>query len=69
MIKKILILIASLPILVYLFLQFFKIGSKDTILFYNDVFWYLIVYGLLVTLFFIIHAKRNVKLNRGSKTF
>ncbi|MCK4699297.1 MAG: PLDc N-terminal domain-containing protein [Bacteroidales bacterium] len=69
MIIKILILIAALPTPVYMFLLFFHIGSDDTILFYIDILLYFIVYGLLVTIYFIIHAKRNVKLNRGSKTF
>ena len=69
MIKKILILIAALPTPVYMFLLLFKIGSEDTILFYIDILLYPIIYGLLVILFFVIHAKRNNNLNRGSKTF
>ncbi|MCK4700150.1 MAG: hypothetical protein KAT38_07435 [Bacteroidales bacterium] len=69
MIKKILLLIAALITPVYLFLLLYNIGSEETILFYYDILLYLIVYGLLVTLFFIIHAIRNVKLNKGSRKF
>ena len=69
MIKKILLLIAVLITPVYLFLLFFNIGSEEANLFYKNILLYVIIFGLLVTLYFIIHAKRNTKINKESKTF
>lgn len=69
MIKKIVLLLAALLTPVYMFLFFFKIGSEKTILFYQDILLYVIIFGLFVMIYFIIHAKRNNKLDKGSKQF